>query len=351
MSLHTTTFTSYLHNHNHNTPRSRFSSGRNQQTTEMGLTDRLKRSLSRRSSNPPEQKSASSRGSTFLSPQSNNPFTSGSPPTRRPDTNNTASLSSAHDPPPAYTAAQPSASTQYPAAPIVTSTADDAYTFLESFDTIFVIDDSGSMAGRGWRETAEALKLITPICASHDADGIDIYFLNHPDSPFHKNVTSAGTVAEIFQSVRPSGATPTGQKLHKILTPYLRKYQERPDSTKPINVIVITDGVPTDDVESPLVAVAKKLDKLEAPAWQVGVQFFQVGNDREAREHLKKLDDEMREISGVSDLRDMVDTVAFQGDGGAALTHTGVLKVVCGSINRRLDRNSKELHRGGLRGD
>jgi hypothetical protein len=105
-----------------------------------------------------------------------------------------------------------------------------------------LIDDSGSMAGRGWRETSEALKLIAPICAAHDEDGIDIYFLNEPDSKYFKNVTSAATVTEIFQSVRPSRATPTGQKLNKILTPYLQQYQAKPDSVKPINIIVITDG-------------------------------------------------------------------------------------------------------------
>lgn len=201
------------------------------------------------------------------------------------------------------------------------------------------------MSGRGWRETSEALKLIAPICAAHDEDGIDLYFLNEPDRAYFKNVTSAATVTEIFQTVRPNGATPTGQKLNKIFRPYLQRYEANPDSVKPINIIVITDGVPTDDLESPLIAAARKLDKLEAPAWQVGVQFFQVGNDPSARDQLKRLDDDLRDISGVSDLRDMIDTVAFQGDGGEPLSHTGVLKVVCGSINRRIDRNSSDIRR------
>jgi uncharacterized protein with von Willebrand factor type A (vWA) domain len=150
--------------------------------------------------------------------------------------------------------------------------ADDPYAFLKSFDTVFLIDDSGSMAGRSWRETAKALETITPICTARDADGIDIYFLNHRDSPMYKNVTSPGTVHEIFQTVRPSGGTPTGQRLNQILRPYLRAYEAKPETTKPINIIVITDGEPSDDVESPIIAAAKKLDKLEAPAWQVGIQ-------------------------------------------------------------------------------
>jgi uncharacterized protein YegL len=225
------------------------------------------------------------------------------------------------------------------------STADDRYAFLSSFDTVFLIDDSGSMAGRSWRETAAALETITPICVAHDADGIDIHFLNTKNSPFFSNVTSAATVREIFSSVRPYGGTPTGQRLNQLLKPYLRRYEANPETTKPLNIIVITDGEPSDDVESPIIAAAKKLDKLDAPAWQVGIQFFQVGCEPGAREHLKQLDDDLADIAGDEELRDMVDTVPFKGDGDSELTAEGVLKTILGGVLRRLDRNSKELHR------
>lgn len=184
-------------------------------------------------------------------------------------------FSTPYEPPPAYTpgpAAQQTPNNAATSATAPSSTADDPYSFLRTFDTIFLIDDSGSMAGRSWRETGKALEAITPICTQRDADGIDLYFLNHPDSSLYKNVTSASTVVEIFQTVRPYGGTPTGQRLNNILRPYLRKYERDPERTKPINVIVITDGEPSDDVESPIIAAARKLDKLEAPAWQVGIQ-------------------------------------------------------------------------------
>jgi uncharacterized protein YegL len=245
--------------------------------------------------------------------------------------------------PPAYT---PGPAQSHDAPRSVTAATDsDPYAFLKSFDTIFLIDDSGSMAGRSWRETAEALSTITPICTERDADGIDIYFLNHPDSSLYQGIKSASTVVEIFQTVRPSGATPTGQRLHKILKPYLQRYEHAPDTTKPINIIVITDGEPSDDVESPIIQTAKKLDKLDAPAWQVGIQFFQVGREPGAREHLKQLDDGLKELAGDEDLRDIVDTVPFMGADDTKLTAAGILKVILGSVNRRLDRTSKELHR------
>jgi uncharacterized protein YegL len=236
-----------------------------------------------------------------------------------------------YEPPPAYTPS-PNTSTSFAPssniAPIAATSDDndDAYAFLGTFDTVFLVDDSGSMAGRSWRETAEALETITPICTKHDKDGIDIYFLNQGDSPIHHNVTSASTIIEIFQTVRPRGATPTGQRLNKILKPYLSRLEVNPN-IKPINIIVITDGEPSDDVESVIISAAKKLDKLEAEAWQVGIQFFQVGREPGAREHLKQLDDGLKELSGDDDLRDIVDTVPFSGEDGATLTGRGIIKV------------------------
>lgn len=255
------------------------------------------------------------------------------------------STSTNETPPPAYTAA-PQAG---PTASATQPPADDPHAFLSSFDTVFLIDDSGSMAGRSWRETGLALQTITPICTAHDTDGIDIYFLNRADDPFHHNVKLPSTVAEIFQTVQPMGGTPTGQRLNQILKPYLKNLERNPEGTKPLNIIVITDGEPSDDVESPIINCARKLDKFDAPAWQVGIQFFQVGREPSARAHLKQLDDELAELSGQNELRDIVDTVPFTGVEGTELTGEGILKVVLGAVNRRLDRKkSDELHRKGL---
>ncbi|KAI9780726.1 MAG: hypothetical protein M1816_002678 [Peltula sp. TS41687] len=151
----------------------------------------------------------------------------------------------------------------------------------------------------------------------------------------YSHVTSASAVREVFSIVQPRGVTPTGQRLHEILKPYLAHYEAAPDTTKPLNVIVIADGVPTDDVESVIVSAAKKLDKLDAPAWQVGIQFFQVGNERGAAAALQELDDDLAEMGG---LRDMVDTVPFRQMGRGELSGEEILKVVLGAVNRRLDR-------------
>ncbi|MCJ1249094.1 hypothetical protein MMC30_006316 [Trapelia coarctata] len=225
--------------------------------------------------------------------------------------------------------------------PPITTAADNRYAFLSTFDTVFLIDDSGSMAGRSWKETASALASVAPICTQHDADGIDIYFLNHPDSPNYQHITSAASIEGIFQNVRPMGGTPTGSRLNAILKPYLKLVETKgADAVKPLNIIVITDGVPSDDVESVILNAAKKLDRWDAPGWQVGIQFFQVGNEQGAAEALRELDDDLAEIGG-EDVRDMVDTVPWSGDSGVGLNADGILKVVLGAVHRKLDRKKE----------
>ena len=244
--------------------------------------------------------------------------TSGTTPTRRPP------------PPEAPPAYQP---------PIAT-TADNRYAFLSTFDTVFLIDDSGSMAGHSWKETSAALAAITPICTQYDADGIDIYFLNSPDCNSYHNITRASDVHAIFERVRPMGGTPTGSRLNSILKPYLKRVEQAEDiekEVKPLNIIVITDGVPSDDVETVIINAAKKLDKWDAPGWQVGIQFFQVGNEQGAATALRELDDDLADIGG-EDVRDMVDTVPWRGEHGVGLNADGILKVVLGAVHRKLDR-------------
>ncbi|KAL2006583.1 hypothetical protein VTN00DRAFT_9251 [Thermoascus crustaceus] len=239
------------------------------------------------------------------------------------------------------------------------SSGDSPYAFLKEFDTVFVVDDSWSMQGSRWKEAENAIAAITPVCTEHDPDGIDIYFLNHRNPYDHSsagaytNVTAAAAVREIFKSVQPSGATPFGNRLQQILKPYLRRVEAMTAATdddgvlrdpslavRPLNIIAITDGAFTDDAESVILDAAKRLtsDKCKAVPWQVGIQFFQIGDDEAAREHLQELDDELSDKVKNEKLRDIVDTVPWRGERGQTLSGEGVLKVVLGAVNKKYDR-------------
>jgi len=179
------------------------------------------------------------------------------------------------------------------------------------------------MAGSRWGQVEQALSAIAPICAAHDTDGVDVWFLNNKKE--WKNQRTAGDIIEIFQDAKPGGQTFTGKRLYDILNPYLVRYKKnpKPEVTKPVNIIVITDGQAHDDVAGTIEAVARKLDQWDAPPWQVGIQFFQIGNDPEARVMLKQLDDDLAS----DDLRDIVDTVPFTSETGGELSPHGIMKV------------------------
>lgn len=213
------------------------------------------------------------------------------------------------------------------------------------------------MAGRSWRETKAALTSLLPTILAHDRDGVDIFFLNNISEDIgdlkngiaaggYRNVTSVAEVDRIFKTVKPGGGTPTGQRFRAILKPYLAKLEAEDkkgklDEVKPLNILAITDGVPSDDVESILINAAQKLDKLDAAPHQVGVQFFQVGNEEGAAAALKELDDELSGLVA-GGIRDMVDTCTWMGGRTNGeelkLTGEGILKVVLGAVVKRLDR-------------
>jgi hypothetical protein len=232
------------------------------------------------------------------------------------------------------------------------------YALLAQFDTVFLIDDSGSMKGQNWEETLQAVANMSPICTTHDPDGIDIYFLKHrnpkePQSGAYLNITTPQSVEKIFESVYPHGDTPIGARLKDILEPYLhhleeslrnaRENMDHVSAVRPINIIVITDGKPTDDLENDLVATlvstATKLDDLKAKPWQIGIQFFQVGDDIEVTEFLHDLDNLLPDRFGA---RDMVDTVAWDKEPGG-LSASTILKVFLGDVEQKYDHEAVRI--------
>ncbi|KAG9119163.1 hypothetical protein FRC07_005962, partial [Ceratobasidium sp. 392] len=172
---------------------------------------------------------------------------------------------------------------------------------LMKYDTQFLIDDSGSMGGSLWIEARDALMGIAQAALQHDADGIEVYFLNAAEKG--QTVHSEDDVEQLFESVHPTSGTPTGERLEQILTAYIVRLEEAKKSgtrMKPLNLIVITDGAPSDDPESVIIAAAKRLDAGQFPLAQVGIQFIQVGNDENARKALEELDDH---LGGKHDVR------------------------------------------------
>ncbi|KAK4863970.1 hypothetical protein LT330_010325 [Penicillium expansum] len=304
------------------------------------------------------------------------------------NTSNVPRKQSADLPPPYVEAAVPTITISPPEEP----ESDSQYAFLGEFHTIFLVDDSSSMRGELWEEAKDAIAAIAPVCTKYDSEGIDIYFINHrpksnSDSKYSSNYTynynytsnpsrrpkldaggyhnikTAQRVSEIFSSVRPAGGTGVGSRLFDILDPYTKlveakeaerraqmdapgpgflvKLVEPVKSVKPINIITITDGVFTDDAESIIIKTAQTLDgpSCRAIPWQVGIQFFQIGNDEMARQYLEVLDTDLGSRCNDLHLRDIVDTVSWRNRAGERLDGYGILKTVLGAVHKRLDKD------------
>lgn len=230
---------------------------------------------------------------------------------------------------------------------------DETLSFLRCFDTMFIVDDSAHMAPY-WKEVGRLLETLSAICAGHDPDGIDIYFINHrPKSllPGLVSVRRSGyrgiggpdargeTASSVFGKVKPGGKCCLGARLSKILRWYCDKLRAD-DENAALNLIVLTAGVFEDDVRTPLVEVARMLDDLRMPAHQVGIQLFQVGQGDEAvKQTFQYLDDELHKETRT---RDIVDTTTWSGETGS-LSFDDLLKVVLGSVVKKLDTRTTAL--------
>ncbi|KAK6606910.1 hypothetical protein H4I95_04559 [Botrytis cinerea] len=220
------------------------------------------------------------------------------------------------------------------------------YALLSTFDTVLLIDDSTSMGWythpTAWEQVFFALQTIAPIITAYDADGIDVYFMNHKSK--HKGNENEGIAATGYYNIQNAASVeevwnnPTGKRIRDILSPYMKRAKKELKAgreIKPLNLIVITDGAASDDPESEIVKVARELDDLDAPLTQVGIQFFQVGKVAEAKQALEDLDDALEHRYRI---RDMVDTVTWNGrDTEAGLTGDGIVKAVLGAIIKKLD--------------
>ncbi|KAI0921183.1 hypothetical protein AcV5_001140 [Taiwanofungus camphoratus] len=179
--------------------------------------------------------------------------------------------------------------------PMRQNSVENALDILKRYNTVIIVDDSGSMEGSRWLEAREALAALADIASKYDADGIDVCFLN--SKKVGNNMKSSDLIRRLFDSVRPVGITPIGEKLENLLLYYLDTLEQAKlrfnageekamREVKPVNYIVITDGAPSqhhkvtftfgrtdllaaDDPEEVIVTAARRLDAHNFPLSQV----------------------------------------------------------------------------------
>ncbi|KAG0150749.1 hypothetical protein CROQUDRAFT_652000, partial [Cronartium quercuum f. sp. fusiforme G11] len=211
---------------------------------------------------------------------------------------------------------------------------EDLMATLGRYHTVFLVDDSASMSQKNlWSETATALQAITQKALQYDSDGIDIYFLN--TTTHARGIRAVHEVDNLFRSVQPLGkSTPIELRVEHLVGQYLGSLEHGRAHgfglPKPLNLIVLTDGV-ADDPDSLAIVIsnaAERLDQQRFPLNQLGIQFIQIGRDALASAFLQNLDNDLQSQPGSK--RDIVDTVPYKG----RVTGDFILKSLLGGINR-----------------
>ncbi|KAK2467671.1 hypothetical protein APHAL10511_000526 [Amanita phalloides] len=203
--------------------------------------------------------------------------------------------------------------------------------YLRNYEVLFIIDDSGSMHDLGsmqrsrWIEARDALLEIAQYALDLKVRSVNLRFLNN--SAYDRGLQGTEALMSRFDSVIPDGGTPTGAVLDIVLTEHLDRIDRTvPDHTEyskipPLDIIVLTDGVPTDDPADVIAKAVKRLNGSRYHPNTMGIQFIQIGNEKDAKAVLKGL------VKG--DNGSIVDTVPYKG----ALTSQELQRIVLNGLH------------------
>ncbi|KAF8346918.1 hypothetical protein F5887DRAFT_1073005 [Amanita rubescens] len=215
--------------------------------------------------------------------------------------------------------------------PATDSTKHTGLERLNKIKTVILVDDSSSMYDKLWPIAGNALAGVADLNAKYSSEGLDIYFINSREVGV--NLKLGDDVQRLFKSVIPQGETPTGERLQHLFDKYLPLVEDKSSVHRPIALVVITDGEPTDEPKEVIIDAARRLDQQQARQGCFGIQFVQIGDDPDATEALRELDDDLPQLYGV---RDIVDTTPYDPS-DPSFTADTLTKTLLGSISRTLD--------------
>ncbi|KAH9949241.1 hypothetical protein B0H21DRAFT_729151 [Amylocystis lapponica] len=193
-------------------------------------------------------------------------------------------------------------------------------TYLHQYDTIFLVDDSSSMGtDQRWPEARAALLSIVEKAIDINAKGISLYFFNsHQSIDLRGGNLKKSDVSAVFDRVQPFNGTPMGERIYEHLGRRIDLLDNAAGTPqykdiKPLDLIVLTDGKPTDaasfELKKVLLNAAARLRRgiQKHHPNAVNVRFVQVGQDPHSRAAMEALVN--------LDTGHMMDTIAYEGEG------------------------------------
>ncbi|NGX58754.1 MAG: hypothetical protein K940chlam3_01662 [Chlamydiae bacterium] len=238
---------------------------------------------------------------------------------------------------PGYGAAAPAAAPvrTAPNTHIKPTTPEEQRAFLRGYDFFVLIDSSGSMkfdVERGcgesrWETVKEYLQFIVKEAVEFDPDGVEVCFFGTRVKWIKKPVESSESVNAAFNEIKkPRGSTNLTDALDETFKRHIDRKKSNPNQKSII--LVITDGAANDPtkVESKVRGMTRKLDATKIfdcrnstgetikTTLEMGIRFFQVGDDEEAKDFLENLDENLK--GAKADIVDTGDIEELTGSDG-----------------------------------
>lgn len=180
---------------------------------------------------------------------------------------------------------------------------------MQERDYTLILDKSGSMSisdgtdGRTrWEIVQESTLALARKCEQLDPDGITVYVFSSKFKRYD-DVTST-KVSQIFLENDPMGRTNLAAVLQDATEDYFRRKAAGEAKANGETILVITDGEPDDRkaVFETIINASRQMERDE----ELAISLIQVGNDREATQFLKALDDRMQTVGAKFDICDTV---------------------------------------------
>jgi len=184
---------------------------------------------------------------------------------------------------------------------------------------------------------------VAAMATKFDSDGISLRVMN--GSAAADGIRSEVEAGKVVDGLKFRGITPLGTELHKkVLQPLVLDKLRSGTLTKPVLIIVITDGEPMgEDRSATATKVKAALDACRA-AGRPGaftIEFAHIGSDARAATFLHELDDDPvigPWIDATSNYE--MESVEWAKSGGGGDLEPGLwlMKLMCGAINPDWDQ-------------
>lgn len=218
---------------------------------------------------------------------------------------------------------------------------------LALYDIVLYIDDSGSMNYENRIEdTKIIIEKIAEVMTIFDDDGISVRFINTDESDLERQgiktdgINNYIDVVNLINDDLFCGTTEIGYTMEKKI---IKDILFNINPSKPIIVITITDGEPTDNPKNKIFNVIKdtyKMLKKNNNESSISFMFSQVGTDKNAQKFLDKLDND----NDIGDYIDCVSHIELEQEqcfknNGIKMNYKGwLIKLMLGSIDYKYDK-------------